>query len=390
MSPTLRINQQSAAARVLAGGYRRLRFPEPLEQQFRQDHLLASQRWVRLSLLVALGTTAGFAIIDHSVIHAASAVPDAVRFGLQLPVILICLLATSRKLYARWYELLIQLASPLFGVGTVLMASFARPEHVALVGSRVLLVAFFMYFMLGLRAVQAVRLNAVMSVAFAAAGVSGIMRSDTATYLSFALLCANVIAFSGAYALEYANRTAFLERQLLEEIASLDGLTRLLNRQTFEARAQALWNEAASSGKPVSVIMIDVDHFKLYNDHYGHQAGDECLRSVALAIREAMDGTQSLVGRYGGEEIVAISIGESEISARHIADRIVARVAQLDLAHASSLSSHRVSVSVGATTQTAPITEPFAAMLKLADSALYTAKRDGRNRSVFVEHSRAA
>ena len=390
MSPSLSINQQSAAARVLAGGYRRLRFPQPLEQQFRRDHLLASQRWVRLSLLVALGTAAGFAIIDHVVIHASNAVPDAVRFGLQLPVILICLLATSRKLYARWYELLIQLVAPLFGVGTVLMASFARPEHVALVGSRVLLVAFFMYFMLGLRAVQAVRLNALMSVAFAAAGASGIMRSDVATYLSFALLCANIIAFSGAYALEHANRTAFLERQLLEEIASLDGLTRLLNRQTFEVRAQSLWNEAASSAKAVSLIMIDVDHFKLYNDHYGHQGGDECLQRVASAIREAMDGTQSCVGRYGGEEIVAISIDDSGSSARHIAERIVERVAQLDLAHASSPSSHRVSVSVGATTQIPPLTESFNAMLKLADSALYTAKRDGRNRSVFIDNRRTA
>ncbi len=390
MSPTHSINQQSLAARVLAEGYARLRFPQPLEQQFRRDHLLASQPWVRLSLLVALATTTGFAIIDHSVIHASNAVPDVVRFGLQLPVILICLLATSRKLFARWYELLIQLVSPLFGVGTVLMASFARPEHVALVGSRVLLVAFFMYFMLGLRAVQAVRLNAVMAVAFAAAGFSGIMRSDVATYLSFALFCANVIAFAGAYALEHANRTAFLERQLLEEVASLDGLTRLLNRQTFEVRAQSLWDEAARTGKSVSVIMIDVDHFKLYNDHYGHQAGDECLRRVATAIREAMNGTQSLVGRYGGEEIVAISADDSEDSARHVADRIVDRVAQLDLPHDSSPSIQRVSVSVGATTQTPPLTESFNVMLKLADSALYTAKRDGRNRSVFVEHRRAA
>jgi diguanylate cyclase (GGDEF)-like protein len=384
MAPTLSINQQSLAARVLADGYARLRFPQPLEQQFRRDHLLASQPWVRLSLLVALATTTGFAIIDHSVIHATNAVPDVVRFGLQLPVLLICLLATSRNLYARWYELLIQLVSPLFGIGTVLMASFARPEHVALVGSRVLLVAFFMYFMLGLRAVQAVRLNAVMAIAFAAAGVSEVMRTDVATYLSFALLCANVIAFSGAYALEHANRTAFLERQLLEEIASLDGLTQLLNRQTFEVRAQALWDDAANTGKSVCVIMIDVDHFKLYNDHYGHQAGDECLRRVATAIRGSMSETQSLVGRYGGEEIVAISVDDLDNSARHVADRIVEHVAQLDIAHASSPSSHRVSVSVGATTQTPPLTQSFSTMLKLADSALYTAKRDGRNRSVFV------
>ena len=107
---------------------------------------------------------------------------------------------------------------PVFG--TVLMAAFALPEHTALVGARVLLVAFFLYFMLGLRAMQGLRVNAIVATALLVTGFAGLIAPDVATYLAFALLCANVIGFAGAYALEHANRTAFLERQLLVEIAA--------------------------------------------------------------------------------------------------------------------------------------------------------------------------
>jgi hypothetical protein len=99
-------------ARVLEGGFARLRFPREMEAEFRRHHLLNSQHWVRLSILVALGTTLGFAMIDHWVIRSSNAVPDLVRFGLQVPAILLCLLATSKPLYTRVYLPAIQVAAP--------------------------------------------------------------------------------------------------------------------------------------------------------------------------------------------------------------------------------------------------------------------------------------
>src|SRR5690606_38576407 len=108
-------------------------------------------------------------------------------------------------------------------------------------------------------------------------------------YLAFALFCANIIGSAGAYALEHAHRRSFLERKLLVEIAALDGLTRLLNRQTFDVCVREAWQHAVAAPHPVTFIMVDVDHFKLYNDHYGHQAGEVCLRRVAAAVRSAID-----------------------------------------------------------------------------------------------------
>ena len=379
-------NEESLVARVLAQGYARLRFPEPLESEFRAEHSLASLRWVRMCLFVAVGTSVGFGIIDHWVIHANNSMPDIVRFGLQLPVLFICLLITLMPQYVHWYQVAIQVGGPMFGIGTVLLASYAQPQHTALVGARILLVAFFFFFMCGLRMVQALRGNMIMLVALIVAGVLGAIAFEAAAYLSFALVCANVIGAAGSYALEHANRTSFLERKLLVEIAELDGLTRLLNRQTFESRVRDSWRRATAEKRAVTVVMVDVDHFKLYNDHYGHQAGDECLRRVATAVRSAVAMKPGdFVARYGGEEIIAVLVDRTDRDAQEIAQRVVQEVSGLAIAHANTQDYQHVSVSVGVATQLPPITSSYDAVVRLADGALYTAKRQGRNRCVTVE-----
>jgi diguanylate cyclase (GGDEF)-like protein len=373
------------AARVLEGGFARLRFPGELEAQFRHHHLLASQHWVRLSILVALGTTLGFAMIDHWVIRSSNAVPDLVRFGLQVPAILLCLLATIKPLYTRVYLPAIQIAAPLFGIGSVMMAVYAEPQHAPLVGARLLLVAFFLYFMLGMRFAPALRSNLIVLGALVTAGLVGAIAPEAAIYLAFAVFCANVIGGAGAYALEHANRTAFLERKLLGEMAALDGLTRLLNRQTFEARVVEVWREATARQLSVSVLMIDVDDFKRYNDHYGHLAGDDCLQRIAQAVRTAVAGNPAdLLARYGGEELIAVLIDRSVADAEAAAHRIVADVAALAIPHAGSSTGGLVSISVGAATHHPTAAATYNTVAKLADNALYAAKNQGRNRCVCV------
>jgi diguanylate cyclase (GGDEF)-like protein len=374
------------AARALEGGFGNLRFPAELEAKFRHHHLLASQRWVRLSILVALGTTLGFAMIDHWVIHSSNAVPDLVRFGLQVPAILLCLLATIKPLYLRVYLPAIQVAAPLFGMGSVMMAVYAEPQYAPLVGARLLLVAFFLYFMLGMRFAPALRSNLIVLGALIVAGLSGAIAPQVAIYLAFAVLCANVIGGAGAYALEHANRTAFLERQLLGEMAALDGLTRLLNRQTFESRVSDVWREATARHLPISVLMIDVDDFKRYNDHYGHLAGDECLQRIAQAVRSGVAGNPAdLLARYGGEELIAVLIDRTAADAEAAAQRIVADVAALAIPHAGSSTGGAVSISVGVATHHPAAAASYQAVARTADNALYAAKHQGRNRCVCVK-----
>ena len=199
----------------------RLRFREPqLEHQFIQSYRNSARLWVRVSLVVALSSVLGFAIIDHLLLVGPRlAKPDIWRFGLQLPLVLIMLALTTPRLYLRWYQPAVQIAAPLFGVGTVLMAVEATPAQLPLVAARLLLAAFYFYFMIGLSFGAALRTNLLLIAAYATAALLGLIAPTVAIYSLFVLFSANLIGGAGCYALEYANRVAFLERQRLAEVA---------------------------------------------------------------------------------------------------------------------------------------------------------------------------
>jgi diguanylate cyclase (GGDEF)-like protein len=365
-----------------------LRFADAeLEQQFRLSYRASARPWIRMSLMVALSTTLGFAVIDHWLLVGPRLTrADLWRFGLQLPLVLIMMVLTGRRLYARWYQPAIQIAAPLFGVGTVLMAVEATPAQLPLVAARLLLCAFYFYFMLALSFNAALRSNLLLIGAYAVAALTGAIGTTVATYSLFVLFCANLIGGAGCYALEYANRVAFLERRRLAEVATHDGLTNLLNRAALEEQARALWQHARSARLPVSVLLIDLDHFKAYNDHYGHQAGDRCLREIAHAIRGAVHRRPlDLVARYGGEEIIALLVGADRNDAAAAAERVRQAIADLGIAHQASGSGGHVTVSIGVTTVAPGGDYSHEHTVRLADIALYATKSRGRDGWSFHE-----
>jgi diguanylate cyclase (GGDEF)-like protein len=358
-----------------------------LERQFLLSYRATARRWIRVSLIVALSTVLGFAVIDHwLLVGPRLARPDIWRFGLQLPLVLIMMLLTSPGLYLRWYQPAIQVAAPLFGLGTVLMAVEATPAQLPLVAARLLLAAFYFYFMLGLTFSAALRSNLLLIGAYAAAALGGAIAAPVATYSLFVLLCANLIGGAGCYALEYANRVAFLERRRLAEVATHDGLTGLLNRAALEERSHSLWQHAQLAQQPVSVMLIDIDHFKAYNDRYGHQAGDRCLKEVAVAIRDAAPCRPlDVVARYGGEEIIAILVGGDRADAAAAAERVLKSVTNLGIAHGGSDTRPYLTVSIGVSTVDAGGDYCHEHAVRLADVALYASKARGRDGWSFHE-----
>ena len=359
-----------------------LRFPDgELERHFLLSYRAAARPWIRMSLLVALSTVLGFTVIDHwLLVGPRLAAPDIWRFGLQLPLVLIMLVLTTPRLYLRWYQPAIQVAAPLFGVGTVLMAVEATPAQLPLVAARLLLAAVYFYFMLGLTFSAALRSNLLLIAAYATAALAGAIAAPVATYSLFVLLCANLIGGAGCYALEYANRVAFLERRRLAEVATHDGLTGLLNRAALEEQARSLWQHAQLARLPVSLLLIDIDHFKAYNDRYGHQPGDRCLREVAAAIRAAACRRPlDVVARYGGEEIIAILVDSDRAAAAGAADAVRRAVAELGIAHSASSTRPYVTVSVGVTTIEPGGVYSHEHAVRLADLALYDTKAQGRD-----------
>jgi diguanylate cyclase (GGDEF)-like protein len=173
-------------------------------------------------------------------------------------------------------------------------------------------------------------------------------------------------------------------RQLLR-LASIDGLTGLANRRAFDQTLALEWRRAWRNRTPLSLAMIDIDYFKAYNDHYGHQAGDDRLRDVALALAAAAERPGELVARYGGEEFAAVLPFCDSDAALAVAEKMRQRVDDLALPHPTSPVIRHVTISCGVATLAVRAdddTVPSDATLLLgaADQALYAAKAAGRNR----------
>ena len=175
-----------------------------------------------------------------------------------------------------------------------------------------------------------------------------------------------------------------LKRQgdLLRAGAYIDGLTGVANRRAFEERLAQEWRRAARDGTSLAVVMIDIDQFKRYNDHGGHQAGDECLRRVAALLRGRLQRAGDLLCRFGGEEFACLLPGTDADGARAVASSLVDRVAAAALPHPASSVGPCVTISAGSAA-TVPAPDATAAMLlRRADECLYEAKRLGRARAV--------
>ena len=171
------------------------------------------------------------------------------------------------------------------------------------------------------------------------------------------------------------------QSDLLRNWVYLDGLTGVHNRRFFEERLASEWARAARSGAALSAVMIDVDFFKRFNDHYGHQAGDDCLRRVAACLRAGLKRPGDLVARYGGEEFVCLLPDTPLEGALALARQLGQDVQSLGIEHAHSDVAPHVTVSLGACTGLAVAGSPAAELVRQADTQLYSAKSRGRNRS---------
>ncbi len=168
----------------------------------------------------------------------------------------------------------------------------------------------------------------------------------------------------------------------LQRLSSVDGLTGINNRRHFDLALQSEWQRAQRSGKELSLIMLDVDYFKQYNDTYGHLAGDDCLRIMGALLSGAVQRPGDVVARYGGEEFVILLPETTAQGALFLAEKVMDELASLNLTHALSPLGGRVTASMGCAT--CKVAGPCKAEMLVAeaDKALYRAKETGRNRIV--------
>ena len=173
-----------------------------------------------------------------------------------------------------------------------------------------------------------------------------------------------------------------LKRQAdqLKSFALVDGLTGVANRRRFDEDLGSHWLQCVRDQAPLSLIMMDVDYFKRYNDHYGHQMGDECLRQIVQAAKQSLRRPHDLFARYGGEEFVCLLPRTDASGACELAGQMMARIRALNIPHAQSEVDQIVTVSIGVATGRPYQNIDPQSLLKLADQQLYESKQSGRAR----------
>jgi diguanylate cyclase (GGDEF)-like protein len=200
-------------------------------------------------------------------------------------------------------------------------------------------------------------------------------------YASYLALLGSVIAVLATFVHQINRMYSALARAAshLDEQAHVDGLTGIANRRRFDEYAARVVGTAQRRNAPLSALICDIDTFKLYNDSFGHLAGDDCLREVARIIREGVPRPGDLVARYGGEEFVVVLVDTASNGALIVAERIRAAVEAAAIKHSPDAAFPIVTISIGVC-ELAIGGDTVAGMLGGADAALYAAKNSGRNR----------
>ena len=236
---------------------------------------------------------------------------------------------------------------------------------------------------------------AAMALTAAALPYIHAMPVDTALGAMMSLGTATLLSLIANHNLEHEQRRNYLvalrealHREHLVElnnelslISTVDAVTGLANRHRLERYLKGLWETAPESRRPVAILMLDIDHFKRFNDHYGHQAGDQCLKKVADVIRSQLRAKEDLAARYGGEEFIVVLPDASLLDGIRIGERIRRALEALRLPHLASPEPHAVTISIGVSCGTLSASLSPHELIESADVALYNAKNRGRNRT---------
>jgi len=377
--------QGSPFADQLKRGFKKLRFSGLLEKEFRDFYVAQNLPRARLSGLIALILVLVITCIDLVLGTPTGEALNALRLGVLCPLLIVMGVASSLRVTQRYYTEIIAVGVTLIGIVVTYIAHIAALAGASYVLAGLVLVVLYGCLFLGLLFTVAIGVSAVLIGAHLVIGIVMGLSFNEVYYTTAILSGAAVIGGLAAYNFEYAVRTNFLETRLLNELAERDGMTGLYNRRIFDDYVQRIWRQSRREGVAVAIIFVDIDFFKIFNDLYGHQAGDDCLKRVAQCIARGAKRPFDFSARYGGEEFVLVLYGPPEEYARAVPEQIRRDVLELAIPHGESLAAKYVSVSVGIAFARATSTRSMAGVIQTADEALYQGKREGRNRVVFKD-----
>lgn len=369
----------SPYARELRKGLARLGFAKRLEDVYRRTHL--ERMRVRVRLWISL--IAAIAVVDIGMRLAgtngglmggplwAATLDDA-------SALLLAGIAWNRQ-YIRSYLPLACLLMPASAGAMAVVVAHRMIEgdgtQLGILTLNLLAVFFFTGLLFrGALITSVVMLAAYIGTLVCAGAVHTVLLPSLVIILMTLLLC-----IAGYRDMEHAHRRSFLEAGLIGELVARDELSGLASRPAFDEHLAHLWPEAQSGQRTLAVLMVDIDHFKAYNDSHGHLAGDEALRAVAHLLKGLARRPLDMAGRYGGDEFIAVLYDLSTERVREIAERLRQSV-QEGAQNGELPDIAPLSVSIGAAVIVPGVGRSPQGAVQLADEALYEAKQRGRNR----------
>ncbi len=373
----------SPFAAQLKAGYSNLNFRGFLEKDFRE--VFVQQNFVRGRIAAAILFAVAIAVtlLEWVVSEPMVIGPTrAARFGLIMPALALFIAATYVPSLQRYYTWIASVSITLLGLVIVYKAQAAaiNGEFYPTIGLG--LVILFACLFPGLVFRVSTSIGTALMAAYFVLGLNLGTPLEPLSYATAMLLATVMISALASYNLEFVLRTSFLETRLLNELAERDGLTGLYNRRVFDDFMRRIWRQSQREDVPLQIILVDIDYFKIFNDLYGHQAGDDCLKKVAGCIARSAKRPFDFAARYGGEEFVLVLYGPPHEHARTLPEQIRLDVMDLGILHGGSAVDTVVTVSVGVALASPGAGRSLTGTIQIADEALYEAKRAGRNRLV--------
>ena len=358
-------------------------FSPAIEAEYVRSHLRDNRTLIRAAAALAALTTAARVVdrllLDNveassllfmSVVLAMSALLAAVAFG-----------SAFERLYLRVALFVVPLRNLIAAVGIVQTAAQGQLEALMVVPLLVLGPFFFT----GLRFRAASWSVVVTALALVvAAAAFGLATPIALRALGFLTMIATACAIAARNVEQYS-RKSYLESHLIEELAHHDTLTGLKNRRVFDEQLDRLWDRGIEEHRSLAILMVDIDHFKAYNDWAGHQAGDQTLRRVAQTLQGFVARPLDVLARYGGEEFALVSYGIDSNEAEMLAERMRVAVGALAIKHEGATAGGSVTISIGVAVIQPSTERRSRGALQLADQALYEAKVRGRNRVELLD-----
>ncbi|MDI1301256.1 MAG: diguanylate cyclase [bacterium] len=372
----------------------RLRFPDVLEAEFQGDYTQRYRSHMILSGLLGVLAILAPGVVDPFWMPQVASELWTIR-GITIAPILLLLLISRTSFASRFMQPIIAVSSNIFVAGLVALSLTALEpikHYYSGAITLVMLVVFVLsrlQFMWGL--LSAFFMLVSLNMGFL---VFGHVSLQLLIINNAVFLISAIFALIGCFLFERSLRQNYLQSRMLsfekvdleesnlrlQYLTAIDGLTQIANRRSLDMNLGTEWQRAMRKGEPLGLVMMDVDHFKLFNDTYGHQAGDECLRGVAGALKDFARRPGDLAARYGGEEFVLVLTNASAQQARMVAERLRDRIEELAIPHQNS-SHGNVTASFGVASIIPGSGHTGPEMLLLAaDQALYRAKESGRNR----------